>query len=292
MASPAASSIVALLQALRPHHWVKNLLVFAAPLFALRFDPATGLEAGVAFLAFSLAASGFYLVNDIADAEADRQHPVKCHRPIASGAISVPLALAVAVAAFALSLGASYWVSPLLALTVGLYAAVQTSYNVALKHEPILDIMCIAGGFVLRALGGAAATEVAPSSWFVLCVGLLAFYLGIEKRKAELKAAGSEGQTRGVLRQYSLAWLLRMENVVTASTLMAYALWAVQRPPTPWMLVTLPFVAYGLFRYQALSELGQGEQPEAILLGDRRIAIAVGLWLASCVAILFLTVSG
>jgi len=268
----------ALLRAMRPHHWIKNVVVLAAPLFALELNTGSLLRVGWAFAAFSMTASAFYLINDVRDIEEDRNHPVKKHRPIAAGVVSVPVALTTAVGLLLAGLVGSYVIAPWLALTIGAYAFIQAGYNLGLKEQPILDIMMIAGGFVLRALGGAAAAGVPASGWFILCIGLLAFFLGIEKRKAELKSVGEEGDTRSVLQTYSLSWLRRMESVVTASALMSYALWTLEGADTPWMLATLPFVAYAIFRYQYLSENGEGEAPEKLLLRDTGMLTSSILW--------------
>jgi len=268
----------ALLRAMRPHHWIKNVVVLAAPLFALELNTGSLLRVGWAFAAFSMTASAFYLINDVRDIEEDRNHPVKKHRPIAAGVVSVPVALTTAVGLLLAGLVGSYVIAPWLALTIGAYAFIQAGYNLGLKEQPILDIMVIAGGFVLRALGGAAAAGVPASGWFILCIGLLAFFLGIEKRKAELKSVGEEGDTRSVLQTYSLSWLRRMESVVTASALMSYALWTLEGADTPWMLATLPFVAYAIFRYQYLSENGEGEAPEKLLLRDTGMLTSSILW--------------
>jgi 4-hydroxybenzoate polyprenyltransferase len=189
----------------------------------------------------------------VRDIEEDRKHPVKQHRPIAAGLVPIPLALSAAAVLLTAGLVGSYVVAPWLALTIGAYAFIQAGYNLGLKEQPIIDIMVIAGGFVLRALGGAAAAGVPASGWFILCIGLLAFFLGIEKRKAELREVGEEEETRSVLQEYSLSWLRRMESVVTASALMAYALWTLEKADTQWMLATLPFVAYAIFHYQNLT---------------------------------------
>lgn len=274
---------------MRPHQWVKNLVVLAAPMFALQFDARTLLLATSAFLLFSFTASGFYLVNDIMDIKADRQHPVKCQRPIAAGKVPIPVAKIATVICLANSQIVSFTVAPLLGVTVSIYAVVQVGYNLRLKHEPILDIMCIAVGFVLRYLAGAAATAVPVSSWSILSVGLLALYLAIEKRKAELKSLGESGKTRKVLQHYSLPWLLRMESVVTSCTLMAYSLWTIEGTKTSWMLATTPFVAYGIFKYQALSEQGEGEAPDKILLSNPQIWVTVVLWAMTSIFILKLS---
>lgn len=268
----------ALLRALRPHHWVKNVVVLAAPLFALALDVGSLFRVGWAFVAFSMTASAFYLINDVRDIEEDRKHPVKQHRPIAAGLVPIPLALSTAAVLLTAGLVGSYVVAPWLALTIGAYAFIQAGYNLGLKEQPIIDIMVIAGGFVLRALGGATAAGVPASGWFILCIGLLAFFLGIEKRKAELREVGEEEETRSVLQEYSLSWLRRMEGVVTASALMAYALWTLEGADTQWMLLTLPLVAYTIFRYQYLSENGRGESPEKVLVGDLPILTSTLLW--------------
>lgn len=280
--------VSALLRAMRPHHWVKNVVVLAAPLFALALDVGSLFRVGWAFVAFSMTASAFYLINDVRDIEEDRKHPVKQHRPIAAGLVPVPLALGTAAVLLMAGLVGSYFVAPWLALTIGAYAFIQAGYNLGLKEQPIIDIMVIAGGFVLRALGGAAAAGVPASGWFILCIGLLAFFLGIEKRKAELREVGEEEETRSVLQEYSLSWLRRMESVVTASALMAYALWTLEGADTPWMLVTLPFVAYAIFRYQYLSEEGKGETPTDALTHDTGMVLSSLLWGISALTILLL----
>ncbi|MCS4099961.1 decaprenyl-phosphate phosphoribosyltransferase [Salinibacter ruber] len=276
----------ALVRAMRPHHWVKNVVVLAAPLFALALDLGSLLRVGWAFIAFSMTASAFYLINDVRDIEEDQKHPVKQHRPIAAGLVPIPLALSAAAVLLTAGVVGSYVVAPWLALTIGAYAFIQAGYNLGLKEQPIIDIMVIAGGFVLRALGGAAAAGVPASGWFILCIGLLAFFLGIEKRKAELREVGEEEETRSVLQEYSLSWLRRMESVVTASALMAYALWTLEGADTPWMLATLPFVAYAIFRYQYLSEEGKGQEPEKVLVSDAGMIASVAIWAGLSLTIL------
>jgi decaprenyl-phosphate phosphoribosyltransferase len=277
-----------LLKAMRPHHWVKNLVVFAAPLFALRLDLSSFSLALMAFLAFSLTASGFYLINDSLDVKADREHPIKRKRPIAAGLVPIPIAMMAALTCFAASAAISINTAPMLGALVGGYALIQLGYNAGLKREPIIDIMCISMGFVLRALGGAVAVGVPASAWFILCIGLLAFYLGVEKRKAELVSIGDKGTTRAVLREYTLPWLMKMESAVTATTLMSYALWTVDGAKTPWMLATIPFVAYGIFKYQSLTEKGEGEAPEKTLFTNPYILLTVVSWgLVSNLILLF-----
>ena len=281
-----------LVRAMRPRQWIKNGVVLAAPIFALKFDPVSAAHALAAVGVFCAAASAVYLVNDVVDAPADRRHPVKFRRPVAAGTVSVPLALGAAAVLLAASLAGALLVGRLLGVAVVAYLAVQVGYNLGLKRQPIIDVMCIAAGFVIRAIGGAVAVGVPVSGWFLLCVALLAFYLGIEKRKAELRSVETGGATRAVLRVYTLPLLLRMESVATGSAVMSYALWAIERGRSPWMLATITFVAFALFRYQLISDQGEGEAPERALLGSPHLLVAVALWVVSCVVILLLTQPG
>ncbi len=277
---------------MRPRHWVKNVLVAAAPLFALVSSLGAWGRVLGAFVAFSMTASAFYLINDVRDRAVDRQHPLKQHRPIAAGRLSVRAALLAAGTLLVLAFVISVPVAPWLAAALGGYALLQTAYNLGLKQQPILDLMVIAGGFVLRAVGGAAAAGVPASGWFILCVGLLALFLGIEKRRAELRDTTTDATARSVMQTYSLPWLRRMEAVVTASALMAYALWTLEGAETPWMLATVPFVAYAIFRYQYLSEQGKGDTPVDLLLRDPGMVAVVVLWALSSLFLLLLAPPG
>ena len=296
--------------ALRPRQWTKNLVVFAAPLFAFRIDWHAFLNSSLALVLFCCAASSFYLLNDIADAKSDRQHPVKCKRPIAAGLVSISAATRIAVILLGGALSLSWLRSPALGITLTSYALLQVAYNLKLKHAPTLDIMAIATGFILRAYAGAAATEILVSPWFLLCTAMLALFLGIEKRKAEMRLLEIAGdKTRSVLRRYSLPLLTRMESTVTTGTVMSYALWSsgpiVGGASTAWMMLTLPFVLYGVFRYQLLSDPreisrrshaylqgGSTERPEEVLLKDLPILGTVGGWFLTSFAILFLKHQG
>jgi 4-hydroxybenzoate polyprenyltransferase len=295
------------LKALRPRQWTKNLIVLAAPLFGFIINLQSLLGSLLAFALFCGASSSFYLINDIVDVEADRQHPVKSQRPIASGLVSIPLATGMAVLLLGSVLTLSWLRNPRLGATITAYALLQVAYNLRLKRIVILDISAIATGFVLRALGGAAATGVVLSSWFLLCTAMLALFLGIEKRKAELRLTQLKGsKPRSVLKRYSLPMLTRMENVVTSSTVVTYALWSsgpyMRGASTSWMLLTLPFLLYGIFRYQLLSDPqeislnsdskieqgGSSERPEEVLLKDVPILLTVIGWVLTCFTILWL----
>lgn len=247
--SPALASSAGLphLTAMRPHQWTKNLIVFAAPFFHFSISPHSFLNSFLAFVLFCCASSSFYLFNDIIDMEADRRHPMKCQRPIAAGLISVPVALIMALILLcsAVIIGGLHSYS-LGSIILG-YVLLQIAYNLRLKHIVILDIIAIATGFILRACAGAAASGVDLSAWFLLCTAMLALFLGVEKRKAELRLLQVVGgKTRSVLNSYSLPLLTRMESIVTNAAVMSYAIWScgpqVNGARTPWMLITLPFV--------------------------------------------------
>ncbi len=274
--------------AMRPQQVVKNAVVFAPAAFALRFDGGAIWGSLIAFACFSAAASATYLVNDCVDAAADRAHPRKWRRPIAAGRVSRGAAVSLAVGLVASSLIVSFTLTPALSFTILLYLVLQAAYNLGLKREPIVDVMCIASGFVLRALGGAAAASVPLSTWFLLCIALLALFLGIEKRLSEVRTVNRVGDTRDVLRAYSERWLLRMESTIGASALMAYGLWAAQRTNNHWMLATVPVVAYVLFKYQMQSEEGAEDAPEMVLLRSGRMLFAIALWGAMTMGILLL----
>ncbi|WP_414571527.1 decaprenyl-phosphate phosphoribosyltransferase [Nostoc sp. CCY 9925] len=299
------------LAALRPRQWTKNLVVFAAPLFAFNLSLQSIIGCLLAFVLFCCASSGFYLINDIADVESDRQHPIKCKRPIAAGLVSIPAAIATSIVLLGAALSISWLRSPALGITLTSYVFLQIAYNLKLKHISILDIVAIATGFVLRAYAGAAATGIVLSAWFVLCTAMLALFLGIEKRKVELRFFEIRGgKTRAVIKCYSLPLLSRMESTVTTGAFMSYALWSagpiVRGATTPWMMLTIPFVLYGIFRYQMLSdpkdivsgtenELGQGqytERPEEVLLTDRPILLTVISWIFTIFIILLLKQHG
>ena len=298
--------------ALRPRQWTKNLIVFAAPLFAFSINWSSFLSCLLAFILFCSTSSSFYLLNDILDVEADRRHPLKCKRPIAAGLVSIPVAFAMAVALLVSALIFGWLRSPALGLTLISYGILQTAYNLKLKQIPILDLVAIATGFILRAYAGFAATGVAISYWFLLCTAMLALFLAVEKRKAELRLLEvSQVKTRAVLKNYSLSLLTRMESTVTTGAVMSYAIWSsgpqVQGAETPYMMLTLPFVIYGIFRYQLLSEPRKvsdeqqhhsnihrvkTERPEEILLTDIPILITVIGWIVTAFIILYLKSQG
>ena len=290
--------IIALIAACRPRQWTKNLLVYASALFSFQLHPSIWWASTEALLAFCLISSAVYLLNDVIDRQADRAHPSKCRRPIAAGALPVPIALIAAALIAILSLAVGASVSPGLAAVITGYALIQIAYCLGLKRQPLLDLFCIASGFILRALAGLVATGLGASPWFLLTIGLLALFLAVEKRKAELRVSLDRGVlTRQVLLRYSLPLLQRLESLVASSAFMAYALWSagptLGGAYTSWMLLTAPFVIAGIFRYQLLSDPEEterrcarypdrnSEKPEEILLGDRGIQLILFGWIAS-----------
>lgn len=286
----------ALARACRLRQWTKNLLVFAAPLFAFSVDADIWLAALGSLVAFCLISSSIYLLNDSLDVEADRQHPRKSYRPIAAGQVSVPLALTTSALLAVISLTLAAASSAPLAVVILAYGLIQVGYCLRFKREPLLDLFCIAAGFLLRAMAGGVAAGLALSPWFLLTVGLLALFLAVEKRKAELQIALGRGvMTRQVLERYSQPLLLRLEGLLSTSAFMSYSLWAagpaLNGASTSWMLLTVPFVLVGIFRYQLLSDPEEAERrrffnpdrtsekPEEILLGDRGIKLTLLGWL-------------
>lgn len=282
--------------ACRPRQWTKNTLVYASALFSFQFSQPIWWNSTQAFIAFCLISSAIYLLNDVIDIEADRTHPTKCRRPIASGQLSARTALCSSLFIAIVSIFIAESVATELSATVIGYAAIQTSYCLGLKREPLLDLFCIASGFLLRAIAGLVSTGLGASPWFLLTIGLLALFLAVEKRKAELRISIDRGVvTRKVLLRYSLPLLHRLESLVASSAFMAYALWSagptLGGAPTSWMLLTVPFVIAGIFRYQLLSDPEEtdrrstrfpernAEKPEEILLGDRGIQITIACWL-------------
>jgi 4-hydroxybenzoate polyprenyltransferase len=289
---PARAPVRAAVVALRPRQWLKNLLLFAGIIFAAELgDPTRWLEAVAAFVAYCTASSAAYLVNDLRDVAADRRHPIKRKRPIARGelrtrtAVILSCALAVAAVLIAASLGLAS-----LACLLG-FAALQAAYTLRLKHIVLVDVLVIAALFVIRAVAGAVAVEVRISPWLLVCTGLLALFLALGKRRAELVLVGVERTPgRPVLEGYSLALVDRLLAAVAGTTIIAYALYTVTARDSRALIATVPFVVFGLVRYlQLLHRQDEvGEEPENVLLGDLPILITVATWAALCAVILVL----
>jgi 4-hydroxybenzoate polyprenyltransferase len=285
-----------LVLSLRPNQWTKNLIVFAGLIFGQRLLDATAVvSAGLAFVVFCLLSGVVYLVNDVRDREADRLHPVKSRRPIASGAVAPSVALGMAVVLTAVALGLAFLtISVPFGLVATSYVVLLALYSMSLKHLVILDVLTIAVGFVLRAWGGAVAVHVSVSHWLLILTLLLALFLGLSKRRAELVALadGARGHRRS-LAEYSPYLLDQMISVVTASTLVAYAFYTIDPETvakfgTDRLLWTVPFPLYGIFRYLYLVHQREGGgNPSEMLLTDRPLLGCVALWGAAVVLILY-----
>jgi 4-hydroxybenzoate polyprenyltransferase len=271
----AASVLVAAIKQLRPKQWTKNVFLFAALVFSGEFLVISSVTRSlIGFLAFSLLASSGYVFNDFLDREADRKHPKKRFRPIASGALPVPVALVEMALVLVAGVVLSWWLGPLF-LAVGLaYLTTTLSYSFYFKHLVILDVMFLALGFVWRVIAGALAIQVQVSAWLFLCTAFFALFIGFNKRRAELQQLGDKAGTRKNLAEYSSAMLEEFQSIVTASTLVSYCMYAVMGP-TPWMALTIPFVLYAIFRYIYLVEQkGEGGAPDETLLQDPPILLA------------------
>lgn len=282
--SPGFAPFIALL---RPRQWTKNGVVLAAAIFSGTVaDPQVLSAALGATLLFCLAAGACYAINDVVDAERDRRHPSKRSRPVASGRVGPRAALLFAllllsgVLALSLLLPRGYLVS------LVAYLLLTNAYTLWLKSLAILDVLVVALGFVLRAVAGAFAVGVVASPWLLLCAAFLALFLGFAKRRQELVHARQD--TRESLSAYSVPLLDQILTVVITCTLMSYCLYTVLSPQTRWLMLTIPFVLYGVFRYQLLvHRQGAGEAPERVLLEDAPLRWTVAAWLATVLAVLY-----
>jgi 4-hydroxybenzoate polyprenyltransferase len=285
----------AFVASLRPRQWTKNLLVFAGLIFSRSLhDPVLGTRSLLAFVVFCLLSGGVYLINDVVDAERDRVHPQKRHRPVASGRLSPRLAFIGGVTLLVGVSAASFLLSPGFGFVATAYAVLLAGYSAGLKNVVIVDSLIIAGGFVLRALAGVVVLDIEPSYWLLQCTVLLALFLTFGKRRHELLALeGGATDHRPILSEYTPQLLDQMIAVVTASTLMAYALYTMSpethaRLGTTRLPLTIPFVLYGIFRYlYLLYRLDLGGNPSEIFLTDRAILLDVALWGLTVVLILY-----
>ena len=295
-----ATVLLEVILSMRPRQWTKNLIIFLPLPFTINqywrlSEVPTAirmtLESLAAFAVFCLLSGAVYLINDLADMEKDRQHPFKRHRPLASGRLGrVPAMVAVSLL-LVVSLSGAFllnWVFGIVALA---YFAIMLSYSYQLKHVVLVDVLTIAVGFVLRAVAGAVAIEVPISPWLYVCTILGAVFLGLGKRRHELLLLeGDAGRHRQILEEYSAQLLEQMIVLAGAATLMAYSLYTFSAENVPKnyaMMLTIPFVLYGIFRYLYLIHIkNEGGSPEEMLLGDRPMVLNVGLWLVSSGTIL------
>ncbi|MEO8284986.1 MAG: decaprenyl-phosphate phosphoribosyltransferase [Chloroflexota bacterium] len=286
-----------LLKAMRPKQWAKNILLFAGLLFSLKFTEWNAIWRSFAgFALFCMLSSIVYLMNDLRDREKDRLNPRTMNRPIASGALKPSIAIAALVVMVPITFVLSYWLSPWFALVGAIYLAKDVAYSFGLKHVVILDVFLIAAGFTLRAVAGALAIGVAISTWLYVVTSLGALFLALNKRKHEVLLLGEDGKShRKVLDEYSPALIDEMLAVVTASTVMAYSLYTFTADNLPralrenhLMMLTIPFVLYGIFRYLYLVyQKNVGSSPEEVLFRDRPLLICGVLWALTAVSLLY-----
>jgi decaprenyl-phosphate phosphoribosyltransferase len=275
----------ALFKQARPKQWVKNLLVFAAPGAGGVLDHGPHLwRAALTFLAFCLASSGTYFWNDLLDVHHDRKHPTKQHRPIASGAIPTRLAWTIGTVGLAAGIGLAAVARWQTALVLAGYVLLTTAYSTVLKHIAVVDLVAVAAGFVLRAVAGAVATDVAMSKWFSLTISFASLFIVSGKRYAELRDLGDDAQTRATLTDYSLGFLRIVLSVSCGAALVTYCIWAFdtnELAATSWPYYEMSIVPMGtaLLRYTLILEQGHGAAPEDIFAHDRVLQVLGLLWI-------------
>ncbi|MDQ3475786.1 MAG: decaprenyl-phosphate phosphoribosyltransferase [Actinomycetota bacterium] len=290
-AQPTSSQrlLPGLIGSIRPRQWLKNVLVGAAPVAGgVLLDSGVLLNTAVAFLAFCLAASGIYLVNDVRDVEADRTHPTKRHRPIAAGAVPLPLALSVAALLLLAALGLSLLATVELLVVVAVYEAVQLAYCFGLKHQPVLDLCIVASGFLLRAVAGGAAAQIPLSQWFLMCAGFGSLFMVAGKRYAEIRLSEKTGVlTRRILSSYTPSYLRFVWTLAAAGVVTSYSLWSFEireLNDSPWSVISIvPFVI-AVLRYAVDVDGGDAGEPEDIALRDHVLQVLALVWLATLAA--------
>ncbi len=285
--------VAGLIETMRPRQWVKNFFVFAALVFDSKMLQAGPLIATIAgFFALCLLSSSVYLLNDAVDAEKDRLHPKKRNRPVARGDVSPTLAIVVAAVIGIGTLAASFLLNPVFGGIGLLYLVMNVWYSYQLKHIVIVDVLTIAAGFVLRVAAGVPLVNAERfSPWLFVCMSLLALIIGFGKRRQELVELKGRTSTRAILGEYNLPLLDQIISIVTAAALVAYSFYTFSAPQLPLnhsMMLTIPFVLYGIFRYLYLVHVrGEGGAPEEIVFKDRPIQIAGALWALSVVLVLY-----
>ncbi len=288
-------TFVAFLKTMRPKQWIKNGVIFAALVFDEKLLKWQYLwPTVVGFVLFCLVSGVVYTINDIVDLEKDRQHPKKRRRPLAAGELSPRLALGLAVGIAVASLVLGVLLNPVFAAVLASYLALQLAYSLYLKHIVLLDVMAIAAGFVLRVAAGVPLVDAERfSPWLFICMTLLALFLGLGKRRGELVQLGGEAVNhRASLEDYNLILLDHLLSIITASMILAYALYTFSAPNLPaghWMMLTIPFVIYGAFRYLYLIHVrGTTLAPDEVVLTDRPLQVDFVLWGLSAALILYL----
>jgi 4-hydroxybenzoate polyprenyltransferase len=283
------NSLRAFLEELRPKQWTKNILVFAAPLFAFRImSTEDWIKVFGGFVAFCLISGTVYILNDFVDLEKDKQHPDKRYRPMAMGILSPKLGLILGTALFLITLYGSWWLGRLFFLIILLYFVLNVLYSFLLKHIVIIDVFLITFGFVLRALAGAVLFNGRITPWFLICIMWLALFLAISKRRSEIYLLqDSKGSHRKVLDQYNVDFLEQLISIVTTATIISYSLFTITSGHTLYLMLSIPLVIYGVFRYLYLIHAeGKGGKPEEVLIGDKHILITVILYVITVIVAL------
>lgn len=279
--------LTALIKTMRPRQWPKNAFVLAAVVFDHQLSPNNTnplFRSLIGVLLFCFLSSAVYIINDIKDVESDRKHPVKCKRPIAAGTLPVPTAITAMVVILLFTFPAAYLLSPGFFIVAATYFVINLGYSLWLKHVPLVDVLILASGFVLRVAAGVTLIHVERfSPWLYICMTLLALYIGFGKRRAELITMENDAMsTRRVLEGYNIPLLDQLITIVSSSTILAYSLYTFSAPNLPTnhtMMLSIPFVLYGIFRYLYLIQVKQeGGAPEELLLADRPLQVTVLLW--------------
>jgi len=298
MSASAPAAVRDLVQLLRPYQWHKNAVVFAAVIFAKRLFVVHDVAVcAAAFLTFCLVASGAYVMNDLHDCERDRQHPEKCRRPLPAGRVSRATAVGLSVGLVVVGLIGAGVLGAGFAGLVAVYFALQVAYTFHLKDAVILDVMSIAAGFVIRAIAGGVVIDVPVSSWLIICTFLGALFLSFGKRRHELVLLeGDATEHRSILREYSPYFLDQMIAVVTASTVVAYAIYTAspevtRKLGTDKLYLTIPFVLFGIFRYLYLvHQRDEGGNPAQLLLTDPPLRVNLLLWILTATLLIYVGV--
>ncbi|MCK0176248.1 MULTISPECIES: decaprenyl-phosphate phosphoribosyltransferase [Mycobacteriaceae] len=287
---PPSSLPAGIVKALRPRQWVKNILVFLAPVVALGDERFTYdyqpvlLNVLLAFVVFCLAASSIYLVNDARDVEADRQHPTKRFRPIAAGVVPEGLAYGLAVVLGVLSLGISWLVTPDLAIVMAVYIGIQLAYCFGLKHQAVLDICIVSSGFLIRAIAGGVAADILLSQWFLLVMAFGSLFMAAGKRYAELQLAERTGaKIRKSLESYTTSYLRFVWTLSATAMVVCYSLWAFERDGANagWFAVTIIPLTIAVLRYAVDVDGGMAGEPEEIALRDRVLQLLAVAWIGT-----------
>jgi decaprenyl-phosphate phosphoribosyltransferase len=289
---PPSNLFTGIVKAVRPRQWVKNLLVFAAPLAALgggaHFDYREVLyKVSIAFVVFCMAASSIYLINDARDVEADRAHPTKQFRPIAAGVLPVGMAYGIATVLAVASLAIAWWVTPKLAFVMAVYLVIQLAYCFGLKHQAVLDICILSSGFLIRAIAGGVAAGIPLSQWFLMVMAFGSLFMAAGKRYAELQLAERTGaKIRKSLENYTSTYLTFVWTLSATAVVVCYGLWAFERDGATgsWFVVSIIPFTVAILRYAVDVDGGMAGEPEEIALRDRVLQLLALAWIGTVIA--------